>query len=214
MDGVFRLTPIEFGVAGGTVSSRVSVDARGKALAVDLDSTFRKLHIGQLVPQAKLLEKSLGAIDGRTRFKGHGNSVAAVLGSANGRVDLMSGGGQVSNLMIEYAGADIAEIVKFWVGGDRQVELRCGVVTFSVKDGIMASDVFVIDTDDTYFGGTGSVKPARRDARPEDYAAAQGFQLRSCCAARCTYAGRLPIRSSAWTKGAWLHGQGQPCCSD
>ncbi len=81
----------------------------------------------------KLLEKSLGAIDGRTRFKGHGNSVAAVLGTANGRVDLMSGGGQVSNLMLEFAGADIAEIVKFWVGGDRQVELRCGVVAFNVE---------------------------------------------------------------------------------
>jgi uncharacterized protein involved in outer membrane biogenesis len=157
VDGVFKLTPIDFGVAGGTLSSRVSVDARGKNLGVDVDSTFRKLRIGQLVPKAELLEKSLGAIDGRTRFKGQGNSVAAVLGTANGRLDLMSGGGEMSNLLLEFAGADIAEIVKFWIGGDQQVALRCGVVAFNVKDGLMTSDAFVIDTDDTYFGGKGTV---------------------------------------------------------
>ena len=156
-DGVFRLMPLDFGVAGGTVSSKVSVDARGKTLAMDVDSTFRKLRIGQLVPRAELLSKSLGAIDGRTRLKGQGNSVAAVLGTADGRIDLMSGGGQMSNLLIEYAGADIAEIVKFWMGGDQQVELRCGVLAFDVKNGLATSNVFVIDTDDTYFGGKGSV---------------------------------------------------------
>jgi uncharacterized protein involved in outer membrane biogenesis len=156
-DGVFKLTPIDFGVAGGSLSSRVSVDARGKKLAVDIDSNFRKLRIGQLIPQAKMLEKSLGAIDGRTRFKGQGNSAAAVLGTANGRLDLMSGSGEVSNLLLEFAGADIAEIVKFWIGGDRQAELRCGVVSFNVKEGLMTSEAFVIDTDDTYFGGTGTI---------------------------------------------------------
>jgi uncharacterized protein involved in outer membrane biogenesis len=146
-DGVFKLTPIDFGVAGGSLSSRVSVDARGKSLGVEVDSTFRKLRIGQLVPKAELLEKSLGSIDGRTRFKGQGNSVATVLGSANGRVDLMSGGGQVSNLMLEYAGADIAEIVKFWIGGDQQASWPARLQR---ESGLMTSDAFVIDTDDTY----------------------------------------------------------------
>ena len=157
VDGVFKLTPIEFGVAGGTLNSRVTVDARQARLGVDIDSAFKQLHISRLIPRAQLLEKSLGAINGRAQLKGHGNSVAAVLGTSNGRFDLMSGGGQVSNLLLEFAGADFAEIVKFWVGGDQQVELRCGVVSFNVKDGLMTSEVFVIDTDDTYFGGAGTV---------------------------------------------------------
>ena len=157
VDGVFQLTPLEFGVAGGSVSSRVTVNARGEKLAVDVDSAFKQLHIGQLIPRAELLEKSLGAINGRTRLRGRGNSVAAVLGTANGRLDLLSGGGQVSNLMLEYAGADIAEIVKFWIGGDQQVELRCGVIGFNVTDGLMTSEALVIDTDDTFFGGAGTI---------------------------------------------------------
>src|SRR5262249_35388111 len=156
-DGLYELTPIEFGVAGGTLSSRVTVNARQQNLAVNLDSVFKQLHIGKLVPRAQLLEKSLGAINGRARLKGQGNSLAAVLGTSNGRVDLLSGGGEVSNLLLEFAGADIAEIVKFWVGGDQTVELRCGVMGFDVRDGLMTSEVLVIDTDDTYFGGQGTI---------------------------------------------------------
>src|SRR4029453_9869066 len=157
VDGVFKLTPIDFGVAGGTMSSRVTVNAQKEKLAVAVDSTFNRLHIGRLIPRAELVEKSLGAIYGRTQLRGTGNSMAAVLASSDGRVDLMSGGGQVSNLLLEFAGADLAEIVRFWMGGDQQVELRCGVVSFNVHDGLMSSEVIVVDTDDTYFGGSGDV---------------------------------------------------------
>ncbi len=160
VDGVFKLTPVEFGVAGGSFSSRVTVDARREKLGVDVDSVFRKLHIGRLVPGAKLVEKSFGAIDGRARLKGQGNSVAAVLGTSSGRLDLMSGTGEVSNLLLEFAGADLAEIVKFWIGGDQTAELRCGVASFNVNAGLMTSEVFVIDTDDTYFGGAGTISLA------------------------------------------------------
>lgn len=156
-DGVFKLTPVDFGVAGGSLSSRVTVDARREKLAVEVDSSFKQLRISRLIPRAELLEKSFGAIHGRTQLKGEGNSVAAVLGTSNGRVDLMSGGGQVSNLLLEFAGADLAEVVRFWMGGDQQVELRCGVASFNVNNGLMSSEVFVIDTDDTYFGGEGTV---------------------------------------------------------
>jgi uncharacterized protein involved in outer membrane biogenesis len=156
-DGVFKLQPIDFGVAGGTLSSRVTVNAQQRDLAVDIDSRFRQLHIAQLVPRAELLEKSFGAINGRARLKGHGNSAASVLGTSNGRVDLLSGGGEMSNLLLEFAGADLAEIVKFWMGGDQQVALRCGVASFHVENGVMRNEVFVIDTDDTYFGGAGAI---------------------------------------------------------
>ena len=47
---------------------------------VDLDSRFQKLHLGQLVPGAKLVEESVGALDGRVQLKGTGTSMAAVLG--------------------------------------------------------------------------------------------------------------------------------------
>jgi len=156
-DGLLKFDPVDFGVAGGKMKNRAAVDARGKQVVVDLDSRFQKLHLGQLVPGAKLVEESVGALDGRVQVKGTGTSMAAVLGSSNGRVDLVSGGGEVSNLLLEFGGADFGEIIGFLVGGDRKVELRCAAMAFNAKDGVMASEAIVIDTDDTYFGGKGTV---------------------------------------------------------
>ena len=158
VDGVMKADPLDFGVAGGKLTSRVAVDSRNaKALAVDIQSAFQSLHINKLVPGTEVLDKSFGAVDGRVQLKGHGNSAAQVLGTSNGRIDFVSRGGEMSNLLVEVAGIDGAEIIKFFVGGDKNVQLRCGIAAFSVKDGVMASEALVIDTDDTYIGGEGTI---------------------------------------------------------
>ena len=158
VDGVMKADPLDFGVAGGKVASKVAVDSRkDKALAVDIQSAFRQLHINKLVPGTDALDQSFGAVDGRVQLKGRGNSAAAVLGTSNGRIDLVSRGGEMSNLLVEVAGLDGAEILKFFVGGDKEIQLRCGIAAFKVKDGVMVSEAFVIDTDDTYIGGEGTI---------------------------------------------------------
>src|SRR5688572_5528206 len=45
VDGVMKGDPVDFGVAGGKVTSRVAVDSRNnKALMVDINSSFRAAH--------------------------------------------------------------------------------------------------------------------------------------------------------------------------
>jgi AsmA family protein len=157
-NGVLKLEPVVFGVAGGNVRLMVQVNARdSNKLATSGDVNFRKLHINKLIPGTEKLDQSFGAVDGRIKLAGTGNSTAAILGSANGRIDLFSPGGQISNLVMEYAGADLAEIVKFWLGGDQQIQLRCGVMSFDVKGGVASSNAIVVDTDDTYIGGEGTI---------------------------------------------------------
>lgn len=158
VDGVMKADPLDFGVAGGKMASRVTVDSRkAKALAVDVNTAFQAVHINKLVPGTDLLDASFGAIDGKVQLKGHGNSAAGVLGTSNGRIDIVSRGGEMSNLLAEVAGLDGAEIIKFFVGGDKNIQLRCGVAAFNVRNGVMASEAFVIDTDDTYIGGEGTI---------------------------------------------------------
>lgn len=156
-DGLLRFDPVRFGVADGSVNTKIAVNARQDKVAVDSDTSFRQLHINKLVPGTDLLDQSFGAVNGRVQLKGAGNSTGAMLGTSNGQVNLFSTGGQISNLVLEFAGVDIAEIVKFWAGGDRQAELRCAVAAFNVQNGLARSEVFIIDTDDTFFGGQGTI---------------------------------------------------------
>jgi uncharacterized protein involved in outer membrane biogenesis len=141
----------------------VGVDAREETMKVSIDTSVRGLRINRLIPGTDALDASLGAVDGRVELEGRGNSASDVLGSSKGNIDLVSGGGEVSNLLLEVAGLDVAETVKFFIGGDKTIQLRCGIVAFGVADGVMTSKAIVIDTDDTYIGGEGTV--SLRDER-------------------------------------------------
>ena len=156
-DGVMKVEPLRFGVAGGRLDSKIGVDAREDTMKVSIDTSLRGLRINRLVPGTDVLDASLGAVDGRVELEGRGNSAADVLGTSKGNIDLVSGGGEVSNLLLEVAGLDVAETMKFFVGGDKTIQLRCGIAAFAVQDGLMTSKAIVIDTDDTYIGGEGTV---------------------------------------------------------
>ena len=69
-----------------------------------------------------------------------------MLGSSSGAVAMLMGRGQISNLLLEIAGLDGAEIIKFLMSGDQNVQLRCAAAAFDVKNGLMSSRALVLDT--------------------------------------------------------------------
>jgi len=156
-DGVLQLIPINFGVAGGNVKSTLWFDARSPTINTRVETRFQSLHINRLAPRAEILDSALGTIDGNAKLAGSGNSVAEMLAVADGRVALVSSGGDVSNLMLAIAGANGAKIVRFLVLGDRNAKLHCAVAGFNVKQGLMASEVLVVDTSDTNITGNGTI---------------------------------------------------------
>ena len=46
------------------------------------------------------------------------------------------GRGQISNLLMEIAGLDGGEILKFFVSGDQNAQLRCAAATFDLQKGL------------------------------------------------------------------------------
>ena len=70
---------------------------------------------------------------------------------------MLMGQGQISNLLLEIAGLNGAEILKFLFRGDQNVKLRCAAAAFNVKDGLMTSRALVLDTADTVVWGDGTV---------------------------------------------------------
>jgi hypothetical protein len=66
------------------------------------------------------------------------------------------GQGQVSNLLLELVGLDGREILKFLMGGDKDVRVRCAATSFDVKGGLMTSRAVVFDTTDTVIYGKGT----------------------------------------------------------
>ncbi|KAF1016106.1 MAG: hypothetical protein GAK31_01590 [Stenotrophomonas maltophilia] len=156
-DGLLRLEPLNFGVAGGDIRSTIRMDARQPQIATALKASVRGVQLGKLFPDAKLAEQASGGIGGEIDLAGTGNSVAAMLASSNGNVGIGMGRGDVGNLVMELAGLDIAESLKFLFTGDKQIPLRCAFADFGVRDGLMSSRALAVDTTDTLIVGEGTV---------------------------------------------------------
>ena len=155
--GVLQLIPLNFGVAGGDIRSTIRMDAREKTIRTSARISARRLDLSKLFPTVQLTRDAVGRVGGDIAVSGTGNSIAAMLGSASGDVALGMGRGQISNLLMELAGIDIAEALKFLVTKDRKVPIRCAFGDFSVDNGLMQSRALAFDTADTIIVGNGRI---------------------------------------------------------
>ncbi|HBK47020.1 MAG TPA: AsmA family protein [Xanthomonadaceae bacterium] len=155
--GLLQLQPLNFGVAGGNIRSTVRMDARRDVIGTQLQASIRKLQLGKLFPDAELAKQASGSVGGEIDVTGRGNSVAAMLGSADGNIAVGMGRGHIGNLIMELAGLDIAESIKYLITKDRQIPLRCAFGDFGVRDGLMTSRALAFDTTDTIVLGEGSI---------------------------------------------------------
>lgn len=155
--GLLRLDPLNFGVADGDIRSTIQMDARGDAIRTRADITGRGLTLAKLLPKVELAKDAVGKVGGRVALTGQGNSIAAMLGSSDGEVALGMGPGRISNLLMEYAGLDLGEIIKFKLTQDRQIPVRCAFGDFTVNNGVMQARGLAFDTTDTLLVGSGTI---------------------------------------------------------
>lgn len=158
--GVLDLAPLELGVAGGKLGGKLRLDGTNRTAQVGLDLQASNLQLQKLFPGVELNQASVGLVQGRVELEGRGNTVAQMLGSASGDVALLMGRGRISNLLLELAGLDGAEIMKFMMGRDQRIELRCAAAAFEVRQGVMRSRVLLLDTADTVVQGEGAISLA------------------------------------------------------
>lgn len=155
--GVLQLVPLNFGVAGGEIRSTIRMDARQATIKTRADITARKLDLSKLFPDIELTHDAVGSVSGDMAITATGNSIAGMLGTADGDIAVGMGKGQISNLLMELVGLDIAEALKFLVTKDRKVPIRCAFGDFAVADGMMQSRALAFDTQDTLIVGEGQI---------------------------------------------------------
>lgn len=156
-NGLLKLDPLNFGVADGDIRSTITMDARTAIIRTHADITARKLTLAKLMPTVKLGQDAVGKLGGRIILSSNGNSIAKMLGSGNGSIAVGMGEGQISNLLMEFTGIDLAEILKFKLTHDRKIPIRCGFGDFAVRDGVMTAQSLAFDTSDTVLVGKGTI---------------------------------------------------------
>jgi uncharacterized protein involved in outer membrane biogenesis len=156
-DRVLSLTPLNFGVAGGTLRNTITLDGRQDKIQAKMVTAARNLKLKQLFPAAKSMDASFGELHGDAKLTGQGRSIAELLGTADGQLSALVTRGTVSQFLLEAAGLNVANILLVKIFGDEQVLLDCVAADFSVKNGLMTIQVFKLETEDTTVDITGQI---------------------------------------------------------
>ena len=164
-DGVLSLLPLNFGMAGGSLNSNITLDGSGKsgknAIKATVKVTARHLKLKQLFSTLHPLQTSAGEINGDATLSAVGNSVASLLGASNGEIKALINQGTVSQLVLEEMGLNIGSVIRIRLVGDKQIKLNCMATTFGVTNGLMQTHSFIIDTDDAILDISGNINLAQ-----------------------------------------------------
>lgn len=168
---VLTLTPLNFGMAGGNVTSNITLDGAKNPIQAQIKMAARHLKIRQLFPKLQAMQASVGEVNGDAALAGTGNSVSAMLATASGELGATVSEGSVSKFVLEAAGLNIANAVFVKLFGDKQVQLNCVASDFVVEKGQAQTRRFVVDTDEAVIDVTGSIDLANErlnlDVKPK-----------------------------------------------
>ena len=176
-DGQLSLQPLRFGVAGGKLDADVRLDGRNQPLQGRAKVSARKLKLKQLFPTFEPMKTSFGELNGDADIGGRGNSIAALLGSANGDLKMLVNDGAISRGLMEIAGLNVGNYVVGRLFGDKDVKINCAASDMGIKDGLLSTRLFVFDTENAiiYIDGTANFKTEQLDLaiKPES----KGFRV-------------------------------------
>ncbi|NHZ42011.1 AsmA family protein [Massilia aquatica] len=162
-DGVLTLAPMNFQMAGGSVTSTIKLDGSGngkQAIKATAKVSARHIKIKELFPSVEGMKATVGQINGDAQLSSTGNSVASLLAASNGEVKALIDEGTVSKMLLEQAGLNIGNIVLTKLFGDKQVKLNCMASDFQVTNGLMQTRTFVVDTEEAAITGDGTINLA------------------------------------------------------
>ncbi len=90
-----------------------------------------------------------GEMDGMLDVRGSGRSTAEILASLDGEAQIRLRHGEVSHLVTELAGLDVAQALGVALKGDDPLKIDCARIDATVRNGVVVPRVAVLDNKDS-----------------------------------------------------------------
>lgn len=146
-DGVLRASPVDFGIGEGVLRFYATLDPRGEQLGLDATAELRRVDVSRLMQKTGY--EGSGRIGGSAAIKSRGRTAAELLGQGDGELKLAMAGGDFSALLLDLSGLDFGNALLSAVGIGKRTEVRCLVGDFELKQGLVQTRSFVLDTGNT-----------------------------------------------------------------
>ena len=147
---LMKLSPLNFDMAGGHLSSDITINARRQLVATDYDIRLSPTPIGKLFYKSGVEDAgTTGVITARVKMHGTGNSLRTSLATSTGRIAIILPKGSFWTKYIQLSEFDLGVFLQKLLQDKlkKPVDVNCGLIAFTVRDGIAAADPILIDTD-------------------------------------------------------------------
>lgn len=146
---LLKLSPLNFSLARGTVNSDITINARRQPVFTDYDIRLSPTPMGTLLAGFGVEQSGAsGTLKARVKMTGVGNSVRDSLAHSNGRIAIIMPRGAFWTRNTELSELDIGVFIQkmFEKKLKEPVQINCGLIGFTVRNGIAAADPILIDT--------------------------------------------------------------------
>jgi hypothetical protein len=156
--GLLKLDPLTLELAQGRVAGWTSINAREQgAPLVSLDMRLTGARMERLIAM-RGEPPFAGDLVGRARLSGRGASVRDAAAAASGDISFAIPSGEARKALAELTGINVTRGLGLLLSHDQsKTDIRCGLASFRVNNGIAQSRTILIDTEDVRIGGSGSI---------------------------------------------------------
>jgi uncharacterized protein involved in outer membrane biogenesis len=157
-NSLLKLSPLTFDMARGHLASDISINARKDPVFTTYDIRLSPTPMGRLLAGFGVEESgTTGTVKARIDMSGSGNTVHDSLANANGRIAVILPRGTMWTRNVQLSELDIGTFIQKMFEHELKdpVEINCGLIAFTVRDGIAAADPILIDTKKNVMLGRG-----------------------------------------------------------
>jgi len=153
-----RVLKLEKAVADlerGQMTGQVTVDSRKGTPTLSAELRIRGASFDAFVGQPDMIR---GPVDGLIRMRGRGDTIRQAFASGNGKIAFVAEGGAMNRAAAFVLGQDLGGAIGQKLGDDeKMVPIRCAIMAFSARNGMLVPAPLIIDTTISRGNGRGQI---------------------------------------------------------
>ncbi|MGC2049444.1 MAG: AsmA family protein, partial [Gallionella sp.] len=148
-NGIFRLDPLETlsAINGSTILAKIEIDSSSDPAKGKFELQARNFNFGETFKRLGITEEITGTLAMHMDVTGKGKNLRELIGSTNGKVQLVADKGSIPKWVLEIWGGGLLRLIipTTWAE-DSRTDLNCAVARFDLAEGVMRSQTLLADT--------------------------------------------------------------------
>jgi hypothetical protein len=155
--GRLRVAPLTARFANGSLEANVDLDGAKETPSLVVTVKGSGIDYGQLLKDMEIEDGVQGTLDLDIDLRGAGASPRAIAAGLNGKTEIVSNEGVISNQLLKVVGVGLSDVLGPLMGGEEDAKLNCIVSRFNIERGLATSVAMIFDSEAFTVTGGGIV---------------------------------------------------------